>query len=42
MKMVANGVLISFDVGLLLSVGGIVIAGYASYWAIPRIIAFFH
>ena len=39
--MFANGVPVSFDIGLLLFVGGAVIAGYAGIWAIPRIIDYF-
>jgi len=39
--MIANGVLVSFDLVTAFAIGGIVAGAYAAVWAIPRIINYF-
>ena len=39
--MIANGVPVSFAISELFVLFGIVIAGYAGVWVIPRLIALF-
>ena len=39
--MIANGVSVSFAISDLFILAGIVLAGYAAVWAVPRLIDLF-
>jgi hypothetical protein len=39
--MIANGVLVSFDIAYVIALGGVVLGGYAAVWVVPHLIKLF-